>query len=34
LNRRFVDKWLGWMKGRFMKELRLDLPLAQPGFEP
>ena len=34
LNRRFVDKWLGWMRGRFMKELRLDVPASQPGFEP
>lgn len=34
LNRRYVDKWLGWMRGRFMKELRLDLPVRRPGFEP
>lgn len=26
LNRRYVDPWLGNMRGRFMKELRLDLP--------
>jgi predicted amidohydrolase len=26
LNRRYVHKWLGDMRGRFMKELRLDLP--------
>ena len=26
LNRRYVDDWLGWMRGRFMKELRLDVP--------
>ena len=25
LNRRYVDKWLGDMRGRFMKELRLDV---------
>lgn len=34
LSRRYVDKWLGWMRGRFMKELRLDLPVRRPGFEP
>jgi len=34
LNRRWVDKWLGWMRGRFMKELRLDIPVRRPGFEP
>lgn len=34
LNRRYVDKWLGWMRGRFMKELRLDVPVRRPGFEP
>lgn len=34
LNRRYVDQWLGWMRGRFMKELRLDLPPPRPGFEP
>ncbi len=34
LNRRYVDQWLGWMRGRFMKELRLDLPVRRPGFEP
>ncbi|MEK7406105.1 MAG: carbon-nitrogen hydrolase family protein [Acidobacteriota bacterium] len=32
LNRRYVDKWLGHMRGRFMKELRLDVPLRRPGF--
>lgn len=26
LNRRYVDPWLGQMRGRFMKEMRLDLP--------
>ena len=25
LNRRYLDDWLGDMRGRFMKELRLDL---------
>ncbi len=25
LNQRYVDKWLGEMRGRFMKELRVDL---------
>ncbi len=34
LNRRYVDKWLGWMRGRFMKELRLDIAPPRPGFEP
>lgn len=34
LNRRYVDKWLGWMRGRFMKELRLDLPVRRPDFGP
>ena len=29
LNKRYVDDWLGWMRGRFMKELRLDVP-ARP----
>jgi len=27
LNRRYVDSWLGNMRGRFMKELRLDVPV-------
>jgi len=26
LNRRYVDAWLGDMRGRFMKELRVDVP--------
>jgi len=34
LNRRYADKWLGWMRGRFMKELRLDVPVRRPGLEP
>ncbi len=28
LNRRYVDPWLGDMRGRFMKELRLDVPVT------
>jgi predicted amidohydrolase len=28
LNRRYADPWLGDMRGRFMKELRLDVPLT------
>jgi predicted amidohydrolase len=28
LNRRYVDNWLGDMRGRFMKELRTDLKSA------
>lgn len=27
LNRRYVDPWLGYMRGRFMKEVRLDIPV-------
>jgi predicted amidohydrolase len=27
LNRRYSDEWLGWMRGRFMKELRYDVPV-------
>ncbi|HEX8986312.1 MAG TPA: carbon-nitrogen hydrolase family protein, partial [Bryobacteraceae bacterium] len=27
LNHRYVEEWLGEMRGRFMKELRLDVPL-------
>ena len=29
LSRRYADEWLGNMRGRFMKELRLDVPVAQ-----
>jgi predicted amidohydrolase len=29
LNRRYVDKWLGNMRARFMKELRLDLKVER-----
>ncbi len=32
LNRRYVDKWLGHMRGRFMRELRLDVPIRRPPF--
>lgn len=32
LNRRYPDQWLGDMRGRFMKELRLDVPVRQPVF--
>jgi predicted amidohydrolase len=28
LNRRYDDEWLGNMRARFMKELRLDVPVA------
>jgi predicted amidohydrolase len=31
LSRRYTDKWLGFMRGRFMKELRLDVPV-DPGL--
>lgn len=31
LTRRYADKWLGDMRGRFMKELRLDVRVAHPG---
>jgi predicted amidohydrolase len=30
LNRRYVDPWLGHMRGRFFKELRLDLAVERP----
>jgi hypothetical protein len=29
LNRRYVEKWLGDMRGRFMNELRLDLTVER-----
>jgi len=32
LNRRYVDPWLGHMRDRFMKELRLDVPVEPPGL--
>jgi predicted amidohydrolase len=31
LNRRYADPWLGDMRGRFMRELRLDIPSDVPG---
>ncbi len=31
LNKRYVDPWLGYMRGRFMKELRLDIPVEPRG---
>lgn len=31
LARRYTDPWLGDMRGRFMKELRLDVKVAHPG---
>ena len=31
LTRRYMDDWLGDMRGRFMKELRLDVKVAHPG---
>lgn len=31
LNRRYLDPWLGDMRARFMKELRLDAPVEPPG---
>ncbi|HET9318142.1 MAG TPA: carbon-nitrogen hydrolase family protein [Bryobacteraceae bacterium] len=33
LNRRYDDEWLGNMRERFMKELRLDVPMKRTGFE-
>lgn len=33
LSKRYVDPWLGEMHGRRMRELRLDMPPRQPGFE-
>ncbi len=30
LNRRYLDPWLGEMRGRRLKELRLDVPNSQP----
>lgn len=32
LNRRYDEKWLGNMRERFMKELRLDVQMERPGF--
>jgi len=33
LSKRYVDSWLGEMHGRRMREIRLDIPPVQPGFE-
>jgi predicted amidohydrolase len=30
LNRRYVDSWLGDMRARFFRELRLDVPMRRP----
>jgi len=30
LSKRYTDDWLGDMRGRFMKELRLDIEVAHP----
>lgn len=32
LNRRYVDSWLGDMRERMMRELRLDVPVERPGL--
>jgi predicted amidohydrolase len=32
LNKRYVDGWLGHMRSRFMKELRLDVPVEPSGL--
>ncbi len=32
LNRRYVDPWLGEMRTRRLRELRLDIPLDSPGL--
>ncbi len=32
LNRRYTDKWLGDMKSRIPKELRLDVSVERPGY--
>jgi predicted amidohydrolase len=34
LNRRYPWQWLGDMRGRFMRELRLDLPVTRPAALP
>ncbi|MDX2149314.1 MAG: carbon-nitrogen hydrolase family protein [Bryobacteraceae bacterium] len=30
LNKRYADAWLGYMRARYFKELRLDIPVPQP----
>jgi predicted amidohydrolase len=32
LNRRYDWEWLGDMRGRFMKEVRLDVPMSRPDY--
>jgi predicted amidohydrolase len=34
LNRRYVDEWLGDMRGRFFHELRTDVPVIHPSNHP
>ncbi len=34
LNRRYADPWLGDLRGRFMKELRWDVPVRPAGLAP
>jgi predicted amidohydrolase len=34
LNRRYVDEWLGDMRGRFFHELRLDVPVEHAAERP
>lgn len=34
LSRRYADQWLGDLRGRFMKELRWDVPVRPPGLAP
>jgi hypothetical protein len=33
LNKRYEWDWLGNMRGRFMKEVRLDVPMRRPDYE-
>jgi predicted amidohydrolase len=33
LNKRYEWQWLGDMRGRFMKEVRLDVPMRRPEYE-
>ena len=33
LNKRYEWQWLGEMRGRFMKEVRLDVPMQRPEYE-
>ena len=33
LNKRYEWEWLGNMRGRFMKEVRLDVPMRRPEYE-